>query len=132
MTNKEKTIKACKKLIEKYRSPEGKTFFAYDECPLCDIYYQHCQRECSGGPLANKKGMMGCDDFKSFIRASDVSGIVSGASFFYDGRVMAGAFRRYETRARFFEKIIPILKGMPDKRFTANGWKFTREISREW
>ena len=130
MTNKERTIKACKDLIVKYRSPLGRVFFQYDECPLCDIHHIS-DRKCKGCPLANKEGWMGCIDFKSFDRAAAVMDIMI-STIIYDGRKLTGALKRYETRAKFFEKIIPILEAMPNKRFTREGWKFTEEILRKW
>ncbi|KKM61140.1 hypothetical protein LCGC14_1534710 [marine sediment metagenome] len=116
MTKKERTIKACRELAAKYREPEGKgLFFRRDSCPLCLIHDPNYSAGCVGCPLADKGGDTGCIDFRTYKRANRCRTSYS-----------------YNARAAFFDKIIPILEGIPASRFTKRGWKYFDELDRSW
>jgi len=117
MTNKqERAIKACKKLVAKYRGAESKTgFFSRYTCPLCKVYTD--PNKCYGCPLANQNGGSGCGDFATYKGAEEER----------------FSKKNFEARAQFFERIIPILEGLPEERFTKEGWKYTGDvIPRTW
>ena len=132
MNKKERTIKACKELINKYRNPIGKEFFYSNSCPLCDIHYKKHKftiYPCKGCPLAAKHGFIGCFDFKTFIIAENK---YDSNNLYNSNNLTETTLKAFEDRAKFFEKIIPILEKYPNKRFTKNGWKYTEEINRDW
>lgn len=121
MIKKERTLKACRELIEKYRHPKPEdVFFNCDCCPLCKIHLNTRAevRRCLGCPLADERAKADCKNFSSYNEA-----------------VKAIFWKKctFEKRAQFFEKIIPILEKLPAKRFTRRGWEFTGDIiPREW
>ena len=103
-----RTIKACWELAAKYREPEGKEFFFTRSCPLCSIH-----NNCLGCSMADHG--LGCVRFKSYIYAQAAEGQ-----------------KGFNARAAFFDKIIPILEGIPASRFTKKGWKYFDEMDRSW
>jgi len=129
MTKKEKTIKACKVLIERYKHPSGHKFFNSSSCPLCTIHYICGDfMGCSGCPLSDKDGNQGCNYFETYKKAHtyylrflhcSTNDVKEAPKVFID-------------RAKFFEKIIPILKKIPEKRFTKKGWVYFSELNRSW
>ncbi len=123
MTKKERTIKACRELAAKYREPEGKVFFDFGKCSLCVISGRSARDngDCLGCPMASsgKTTEWGCVDFTS-----------------YEEAVCADRYNEknsaFEARAAFFDKIIPILEGLPASRFTKRGWKYFEMLDRAW
>jgi len=117
MNKKQLTIRACQELAEKYRNPEGKEFFHSESCPLCPIHIS-----CRGCPLQRKRGVgYGCVDFKTFKKASAA-----------EAKSPLAQKRAFNARARFFDKIIPILEKIPAARFTKKGWTYFEELDRNW
>ena len=133
MTNKDRTIVACEELAKKYRKPQGKQFFLSDDCSLCKINRGAGLMECKGCPLADRGAEVGCTKFTSYRKA--IKFLSKGTKFrsidlTYGGdRKTSVTFTR---RAEFFEKIIPILKKIPAKRFTKVGWTYFKELDRAW
>lgn len=130
MTNKERTIQACRDLAHKYRNPEGREFFNIKSCALCRVHFSHrvyFDSDCRGCPLAKEDGAAGCSEFKSNDTAQR-------ARFNADDDATDPKVRKaFEKRAQFFDRIIPILEKWPEERFTAEGWKYSgEEIPREW
>ena len=123
MTKKERTIQACRELAAKYREPEGKVFFDFCECSLCMIHGRLARDngDCLGCPMASSGKMTewGCVDFTSYEEAASAD--------LYNEKNPA-----FEVRAAFFDKIIPILEGIPTSRFTKKGWKYFNELDRSW
>lgn len=122
MTKKERTIKACRELAAKYRDPEERGFFMHITCTLCRIFKVRWlfwrwrySPNCKGCPLARETGGMGCGSFKTYRAAS-----------------LSRSRDAFEARAAFFDKIIPILEGIPASRFTKRGWKYFDELDRSW
>ena len=131
MTKKERTIKACRELAAKYRKPEGEIFFLDKTCSLCTLHRTF--HYCKGCPLSNERGELGCFHFASCKRAR----CVATERLFHmqskvrhkDLKYIASAFN---IRAAFFDKIIPILEGIPASRFTTKGWKYFDMLDRSW
>ena len=121
MTKKERTIKACRELAAKYRAPEGKTFFALEVCPLCTVHADTVN-ECHGCPLALMDGDEGCYQFNSNERAFD----------YYEETDIIAPNPAFNARAAFFDKIIPILEGIPASRFTKRGWRYFDMLDWSW
>ena len=115
MTYKDRAIKACKELQDKYLNPKNKYFFKHDYCSLCIIYYERWVNVCVGCPLANENKGIGCCFFDSYENVHTHYG--------WDGEE-----RALKKRANFFKKIIPILKGIPAKKFTKRGWSYFKEL----
>ena len=119
MTYKQKAIKACEKLAHKYRNPTNEIFFKTSHCPLCDIYFTKNQ-DCIGCPLNDElMYLFGCDQFNTYKKAEMNQ---------YSSRKKES----FENRAKLFDKIIPILKKIPAKRFTPSGWTYFKELNRKW
>lgn len=116
-TYKERTIDACKELIDKYENPDRKDFFLSCCCPLCQIYY-YKKHTCKGCFMSNFGGSMGCINFRSFKEASENLKIIE--DYYYTDESM----KYLKKRAKFFRKIIPILKKIPAEQFTPSGWKY--------
>ena len=134
-SKKKLTIKACEELVKKYRNPDGKVFFYTATCPLCPIHYN--PRTCEGCPLASKDGCIGCTEFDSYqqaLKSQKGTTAVTGHVYiaFLDEASMKDIKEAFENRAKFFEKIIPILKKVDKKRFTRDGWKYFDELDRRW
>ena len=125
MTNKEKTIKAFKELIERYMRPIGQSFGHWDTCPLCEIFHVRRRKlsrsrkstikDCQGCPLADKNGEMGCINFESYPH-------VDADSKFTPFSIKQ--LEALERRAKFFEKYLPIIEKMPARKFTISGWSY--------
>ena len=125
-TYKEKTIEACKELADKYRNPEGHTFFSPEHCPMCQIYYLVGKKDCRGCFMADIDGDSGCVDFYSYKKAQDSVENFFGSVFMFHSEPTY----EFLIRANFFENIIAELKKIPEERFTPLGWKYFKEISR--
>ena len=141
MTKKELTIRACRKLIQKYENTIKQKkvttrFFNYDDCPLCDIH--HLRRtyfqSCKGCPLANEQGNPGCLKFKTYEQLEDDYLVYYNESIFKDVRelVRAQLNKSLQARADFHKKIIPILENISEERFTKEGWIYFKELKRSW
>ena len=128
MTNKRKTISACRQLIKKYENVNKNTsFFKHAECPLCDIHYIWLDN-CKGCPLANRNGTIGCPSFKTSRRVLELT-----EGFISSRRVINDELKKAcQARADFFKKIIPILENIKEERFTKEGWKYFNELNRNW
>lgn len=129
MNKKQRTIKATRELIKKYREvTPGNLRYSFDisSCPLCKIH--HPEYICEGCPLANTDGDMGCTDFRSYaiarIARKDYDEIPS-----YSFSEVKKAF---EKRAQFHEKALEIYRGIPAERFTVKGWEYFDELDRSW
>ena len=130
MTKKEKTIKACKEMIFRYRNPLNYDFFKEKYCPLCKVHLTKINAiYCKGCPLADILGQTGCIYFRSFHHARNAH---SSFSILYTSDAIDRWKEAALRRAEFFEKIIPILEKIPEKRFTKNGWRYFDEIKRRW
>jgi len=129
LSRKRLTIKACKKLSNKYRNPHGKYFFTRDVCPLCKIHFDKYYG-CYGCPLADENGDIGCTEFKSFADAEEWLDLKSNNTYFFDPTWEIP--EEFIRRAEFFDKIIPILEKIPKERFTPQGWTYFKELSHEW
>lgn len=122
-----RTWKACRKLAAKYREPEGKVFFNYSECPLCQITVDAFCGDCRGCPLAYKNGTKGCGKFRTYRRAYARAYERYSFNLAFTPDVVT-----FNARAAFFDKIIPILEKIPAKRFTKKGWRYFDELDRSW
>ena len=135
MTKKERTIKACRELAAKYRKPEGRLFFCWLGCPLCHIHKPHPCTICDGCPLAETYSppalhRPGCYQFRTAQNARKLVGdIYKGKGHKKQNHMTNDAF---DARAAFFDKIIPILEGIPAERFTKRGWKYFDMLDRSW
>lgn len=123
MTKKERTIKACRQLAAKYREPEGKVFFILESCPLCKLHTLGACDNCQGCPLAKENGNEGCYEF-------DSNDIAQGYYEEHDEKLEPNP--AFEARAAFFDRIIPILEGIPASRFTKKDWKYFDMLDRSW
>lgn len=141
MTNKQRTIKACKELEKKYLDPYGKKFFKFTVCPLCDVHGRLSLwlfLTCRGCPLANESGGCGCLDFRSFRIAEysinrESESIESKSITEENDSMFSGVWKKaFKCRSNFFKRIIPILEQIPVERFTKKGWKYFKELDREW
>lgn len=124
MTYKERTLKAVKELAHKYRNPEGEILFNTGNCSLCKIYFnEETEDTCRGCFMANRYGDGGCFNFKSFEKARK-----------YEDYKASSLERKeaFKARAKFFDKVTPILENIPASQFTPSGWKYFDEISRDW
>lgn len=132
MTNKNRTIQACKDLAEKYRKPQGKRFFNCADCALCRVHLRGSEKgACNGCPLGDDKDMFGCNYFESNKKARQVSEkYAPGKPLVYPNSKKVSI--KFIRRAEFFEKIIPILEKIPGSRFTNKGWKYFKELDRKW
>lgn len=133
MTNKQRTIEACKQLADKYRKPKSEKFFGSNSCSLCNIFYTTNDTDCISCPLATMGGRMGCIDFYTYRRASSVGtsrfNLICKPFLYPDNAVIIPEFL---ARAAFFDKIIPILQEIPARRFTRSGWTYFNELDRNW
>lgn len=140
---KERTLRGCRELAENYRNPVGKTFFNIHACPLCKIHYKMFMPNkmlksspCRGCPLANKYGNSGCIKFKSGELARDTLMRASPSIYLNDLPIEIETANKikeaFEARAKFFDKIIPILKKIPASRFTRKGWRYFYKLNRSW
>ncbi len=134
-TKKQKTIEACKELIYKYKHPHGHAFFNQTVCPLCIIHHNVLTASCSGCPLAVKYIFYGCLLFKSSQDAKETyldilsrNELHGKAEFPLEEQVP----KEFVARAKFFEKIIPILETLPKSKFTISGWTYFEEIKSDW
>jgi hypothetical protein len=130
---KDKTLAACGKLEEKYRTAiESYDFFCHGDCPLCEIYFHkswdselHAIRTCYGCFMANKAGKPGCIEFNSYVTACD--------EYNANDCIITGEVRElFNNRANFFKKVVPILKDMPEYNFRPSRKRYFKEISRGW
>jgi len=135
MNKKDRTIQACKDLAEKYRNPQGKNFCGTAACNLCAIHSNN-KANCKGCPLADVKGNIGCTQFEGYqnvaVHAEKVN--TNDSEYHKDGYAypLMKPHKVMLNRAKFFDKIIPILKKIPAKRFTELGWKHFKEIKTNW
>lgn len=132
MTRKDKTIAACRELIEKYRHPEGKMFFNRKHCLLCDIYYKSDAKRSEEFPCAGCFMGDNGPDACSFMITYSLA-----ANYLYHIIPLEEVhFTGYEIRARFHELAIPILEKIDEKYFTPDGWEYEvfdeiRELDRK-
>jgi len=116
MTNKEKTIKAIEKIIEKYEkfTDNLNDYSNINTCALCKIYYtsKHVKPFCRGCILANEKSKQGCIRYNSFKRMQNI--LHKG---YYDKKI-------FQNRANFFHKHLEYIKSLPTSQFTKRGWKY--------
>ena len=109
------TLRCVKELALRYREndPPG-------ACPLCKIYSSRYKaRTISGCFMGESKYgcYIGCTAFSSFIPSRNM-------------RLYSPAARI--RRAKFHERVLPILKALPAKRFHPKTWTYFKEISRKW
>lgn len=131
MSNKSRTIQACRDLAEKYRKPQGKDFFLAKSCNLCIIHAKLVEDylNCHGCPLAEESGLAGCSGFRSNQNARRaLLPTALGITYSPNKRTSVHFYRR----AEFFERIIPLLEQIPASRFTKKGWKYFKELDRSW
>jgi len=119
--------RACRKIAWKYRHPQGQLFFSRATCPLCIIYIPVIPRRCRGCPLANRIGGCGCREFRTFMGAVHVY-----PTYPKEGCSLRIPPPEFVARAEFFERIVPILKAIPARRFTPKGWAYFGELDRSW
>lgn len=128
MTKKHRTIKAIEKLIKKYKHPQGQSFFSITSCPLCNIHGENAITTCRGCPLANYIGDEGCDDFNTFIKASAIYLTTVGPKYtkekYEPFPLTLPTPQEFLERAKFFEKLLPLLEEVPSKYFTKTGWAY--------
>jgi len=122
-TKKRLTIEAHQQIAKKYRTAtDEECLFNHHSCPLCRIHgvpsIIHANN-CRGCPLANKEGAMGCDEFLSYQEA---------INYFNRSLYLIIPNNSFDKRAKFHEKLIPILEQIPAKRFTKKGWKYFEEV----
>ena len=143
MTYKRKAIDACWRLVMKYENPVGEKFFVSNSCPLCQIYYLNnkCIMKkrklwCQGCPLAREADdefpvVAGCTKFASYINAKEVMFSNYGINICVSDSNNY-PLEEFIDRANFFRKIIPILEKISPRRFTPSGWKYFKELDRNW
>jgi len=126
MTYKQKTLKACKELSDKYRKPKGKEFFSNKSCPLCQIYLKRYDGikftcTCKGCFMADKSGNTGCCYFKTYQLARNI---------YWQSFPPSSSMKEiFELRAKFFDKMIKELKEYPARKFVPLTWTYFK-ISR--
>lgn len=108
-TNKQKCIKAIKKLIRKQK--RGEWLCDHGHCPLCQIFFKTINSEeaCKGCPVASASGRMGCGKYGSYHKRD------------YDENTKTF---RSEARAKFWKKNLPEIESWEEERFTPEGWKY--------
>ena len=150
MTDKEKTIKACFKLREKYLWPNFEKDFYFKDvyCPLCRIYrISNIDTGCIGcfqrdpcGPSvcggyqwdSFEKAENAYDSYMDFLlydKSFDPSGSVN-----QEKELLEDLRKAFIKRAEFFEKVITILQDIPEIYFDPEGWtqEAFEEIRNEW
>jgi hypothetical protein len=81
-----------------------------------------------------KKTGMGCLEFATFQEALLVHDIMETKFGGDETKYFQKPPPEFEARAKFFEKIIPMLEKIPAKAFIKSGWKYDyfKHISRDW
>jgi len=128
-SNKQRTIQATHELIEKFRNPEGKTFFSPKHCPYCKIHNKPTiyGQGCIGCPLANCGGGVGCEEFETYKELVLKPHCDSHSEF------VKRYIKIFHKIADILEnKVLPVLKRTPAKQFTPKGWKYFSELDRSW
>ena len=136
-TYKQRTIEACEILQYKYSHPQRRTFFQIGFCSLCRIYnirlYNiNSMPPCKGCFQSDKSGEYGCESYVTYMAAFKVLKMTTHGLTSYMYPKDEPTYQEFINRANYFKKIIPILEKIPARRFTPIGWKYFKEISKEW
>lgn len=118
MTNKQKTIAACWRIVELYRNPaKGRVYFSQETCPLCSIEYTS-SINCNYCVLSD--GSYICASFRTYKEAHKFRFQIYLLSL----NITDELRKAFNDRADCYEfYIIPRLKRLPASRFTKKGFK---------
>jgi len=118
---KNRTIKAIKILIKRYKNPIHKNgklkgMFSHRTCPLCKIYKWKDNREpCSGCIMADVYAD-GCEETYSYIEAEE-------AKFNYIHRESKN-IEPIKNRAIYLEKVLDVIVNISEEMFEPDNWEY--------
>jgi hypothetical protein len=124
-TYKQRALEACRKIRDRYRNPDDDKYCTASKCTLCSIYSDGFN--CIGCPLSDNFGNSGCCDHDTYndVLESLKLGSYSLGSYYQNTPKCNAAFTK---RAKYYDRIIPILEKIPERRFTPSGWRYFKEI----